>query len=125
MEEQFLEIQLEGRQWLAKGYELLKKELNHQILKDGGPAEQSLNYHRFVLDLYWLAIDFLKKNNLHDCDEFEERLIKAEHFIAAFKDARGRLPSIGDSDDGHAIAPGICPCRTHLNNKKRKIQTFP
>jgi hypothetical protein len=114
----------EGRQWLAKGYQLLKKELAHQILKDGGPVEQSLTYHRFVCDLYWFAIDFLKKNNFYDCDEFEELLIKAEHFIAAFKDARGLLPSIGDSDDGRAIAPSMQPCRTYLNNKKRKIQTF-
>jgi hypothetical protein len=114
----------EGRQWLAKGYELLKKELNHQIEKDGGPAEQSFNYHRFVLDLYRLAIDFLRKNSFFDCEEFEERLIKAENFIAAFKDARGGLPSIGDSDDGHAIAPGISPYRNHPNNRKQKIQTF-
>jgi hypothetical protein len=114
----------EGQQWLAKGHALLKKELDHQIVKDGGPTEQSLNYHRLVLDLYWLAIDFLKRNNLHDCGEFEERLIKAEHFIAAFEDTHGGLPSIGDSDDGQAIAPGICPCRPYPNNKKRKIQTF-
>ena len=114
----------EGQQWLAKGCELLKKELDHQILKDGGPAEQSLNYHRLVIDLYWFALDFLKKNNLYDCDDLEERLINAEHFITAFVDVRGGLPSIGDSDDGHAIAPGMSPCRTHPNNKKRKIQTF-
>jgi hypothetical protein len=114
----------EGQQWLAKGLALLKKELDHQVVEDGGPAEQSLNYHRFVLDLYWLAIDFLKKNNLHDCDELEERLIKAEHFIFAFKDVCGELPSIGDSDDGYAIAPGIFQCRTHPINKKWKIQTF-
>ena len=114
----------EGRKFLEKGIEILKNELDHQILNDGGPAEQSLTYHRFVLDLYWLAIDFLRKNCLHGCDNIEERLIKAEQFIAAFKDLRGRLPSIGDSDDGHAVAPGICPCRKHLNNKKRKIQTF-
>jgi hypothetical protein len=115
---------IEGRQWLAKGYELLKNELDHQILIDGGSAEQSLDYHRFVLDLYWLAIDFLKKNNFYDCDVFEKRLIEAEHFIAAFKDFRGQLPSIGDSDGGHAIGPGIYPCRTHLNTKNLKIQTF-
>ena len=30
-----------------------------QILDDGGPAEQSFSYHRFVLDLYWLAIGIL------------------------------------------------------------------
>jgi len=115
---------VEGRQWLAKGCELLKNELDHQILIDGGPAEQSLDYHRFILDLYWLAIDFLKKNNFYDYDEFEKRLIKAEHFIAAFKDVRGQLPSIGDSDDGHAIGPGIYPCRPHLTDKNLKIQTF-
>jgi len=115
---------LEGRKWLAKGHALLKQELDHQILKDAGPAEQSLNYHRFVLDLYWLAIDFLKKNNLYDIDEFEERLIKAEQFITEFKDSHGWLASIGDSDDGRAIAPGIRPCRTHLNYKKPEVQTF-
>ena len=114
----------EGRKWLAKGHEILKKELKHQIGKDGGPAEQSLNYHRFVLDLYWIAIDFLKKNFLYDCEEFKERLIKAELFITAFKDARGGLPSIGDSDDGNVIAPGISPYRTHPNNNRQKIQTF-
>lgn len=114
----------EGHQWLAEGYQLLKKELANQIFEDGGPAEQSLSYHRFVCDLYWFAIDFLKKNNLYDCEEFEEPLIKAEHFITAFKDAGGGLPSIGDSDDGHAIAPGVHPCRTYPKFKKRKIQTF-
>jgi hypothetical protein len=114
----------EGRQWLAKGHALLKKELNHQIAKDGGPIEQSLNYHRLVLDLCWLAIHFLEKNNFYNCSQLKERLTKAEHFITAFKDAGGGLPSIGDSDDGHAIAPGLYPRRTHTNNKKRKIQTF-
>jgi hypothetical protein len=114
----------EGRQWLSKGHELLKRELVHQIANDGGAAEQSLNYHRFVIDLYWLAIDFLTKNNLHDCADFRERLIKAENFITAFKDAHCRVPSIGDSDDGYAIAPGLRPHRTHPNNNKQKIQTF-
>ena len=114
----------EGRHWLAKGYEILEKELNHQILEDGGPVEQSLNYHRFVIDLYWLAIDFLKENELHDYDEFKERLMKAEHFITAFTDTHGWLPAIGDCDDGHVIAPGIWPHRIQPQNKTPKIQTF-
>jgi hypothetical protein len=114
----------EGSRWLAEGHELLKRELEHQIVKDGGPAEQSLNYHRFVLDLYWLAIDFLRKNNLHDCSSFGKRLTRAEQFMAAFESGCGSLPSIGDSDDGHAIAPGVYPRRPHPDNKKLKIQTF-
>jgi hypothetical protein len=115
----------EGRQWLAKGLELLKIELGHQIMEDGGPSEQSLNYHRLVLDLYWLSINFLKKNGIHVCDEIEDRLTLAEHFITAFKDARGGLPSIGDSDDGHAVGPGLCPHQMPANNMRRKIQIFP
>ena len=114
----------EGRQWLKTGCELLKMELDHQILDDWGPAEQSFNYHRFVLDLYWLSIDFLAKNDLHNCNDFKERLIQAERFITAFEDTRGRLPSIGDSDDGHAIAPGLYPLRIKPDKKNVKIQTF-
>jgi len=114
----------EGQQWFETGIALMKQELAHQILVDGGPAEQSFNYHRFVLDLYWLVIDFLEKNDLHNCNDFKERLIQAERFIIAFEDARGRLPSIGDSDEGHAIAPGIYPRRIIPDKKNGKIQTF-
>lgn len=114
----------EGGEWLNTGKEILKKELYHQILGDGGPAEQSFNYHRFVLDLYWLAIDFLEKNNFYNCSEFKERLTQAEDFMTAFKDPHGRLPSIGDSDDGHAIAPGIRPRRIITDKKDEKLLTF-
>jgi hypothetical protein len=114
----------EGQRWLTEGHELLKKEIDHQILRDGGPAEQSLNYHRFILDLYWLAIDFLEKNRLHDCSGFCKRLIKAEQFMAAFKTWCGGLQAIGDSDDGCAIAPGIYPRRNYPNRKNIKIETF-
>jgi len=113
-----------GCEWLKTGRELLKQELHHQILEDGGPAEHSLNYHRFVLDLYWLAIDFLEENNLYNCDEFKDRLVQAERFIATFKNTSNRLPSIGDSDDGFAVAPGLHPGKTAPNTKNEELQTF-
>ncbi len=101
----------EGRAWLQTGCELLEGEFDHQILEDGGPAEQSLSYHRFVLDLYWLAIAFLEKNDLNSTAGFKPRLIRAESFLRAFEDSNGRLPSIGDCDDGYALAPYIHPRR--------------
>jgi hypothetical protein len=101
----------EGRRWLEAGIELLDGELPHQILADGGPAEQSLNYHRFVLDLYWLAADFIHKNDLGDVSAWQPRLMRGESFLDAFKDHTGHWPSIGDSDDGFAVAPGIVPAR--------------
>ncbi len=96
-----------GRSWLDTGYALLSGELGHQVLDDGGPAEQSLAYHRFVLDLYWLAVGFLKKNKLYECEGFMPHLLRGEEFLDSFRDHSGHLPDIGDSDDGMAIAPGI------------------
>ncbi len=101
----------EGRAWLSRGISLLRQEIRHQILEDGGPAEQSLGYHRFVLDLYWLAVGFLERNALHDCKDLKPRLALGEDFISAFQDDAGNVPDIGDCDGGHAVAPGVAPCR--------------
>ena len=100
-----------GDAWLERGSALLLQELNHQILKDGGPAEQSFSYHRFVLDLYWLAIDFLERNKLRSCDDFRAVAQAGETFLAAMEHGPGCVPAVGDSDDGHAVAPGLSPKR--------------
>jgi hypothetical protein len=113
-----------GAKWLHTGIDILNKELKHQILEDGGPVEQSLSYHRFVLDLYWLAVDFIEKNDLGVTGEMEKRLIKAEEFYGAFMTEKGETPSIGDSDGGFAIAPGISPERTHSRKQGKKINHF-
>ncbi len=99
------------RCWLKRGIELLEQELPHQILKDGGPAEQAFGYHRFVLDIYRLAADFLESNNLRCCNDFKERLLAGEVFLSSFGDTVGNSPAVGDYDDGYAIAPGLFPRR--------------
>jgi len=96
-----------GNLWLAKGISILNSEVKHQILDDGGPAEQSFNYHRFVLDLYWLAVQFLEINNLYRFDELKARLRMGESFLGQICDSSSRTPAIGDSDDGWAIAQGV------------------
>lgn len=114
----------EGKAWISSGIQLLDQEVSHQILDDGGPAEQSLSYHRFLLDLYWLASDFLNKNSLYDCTRWRPRLIVAEEFLEAFKSASGQSVSIGDSDDGLAIAPGIVPARISFHKNQRFCTTY-
>ena len=113
-----------GRRWLDTGITLLDNELNHQIFPDGGPAEQSLNYHRFVLDLYWLAMDFLHKNGLGAVHHWNPRLAAGEFFLSAFEDRQGRFPSIGDSDDGHAVGKGLSPVRGRRNSFEDGCETF-
>jgi hypothetical protein len=114
----------EGQAWLDKGLQLLRQELYHQILDDGGPAEQSFSYHGFVLDLYWLAVDFLEKNHLYDCASWKSRLMLGEAFLSAFEYA-GRLPSIGDSDNGYAIAHSVAPRRPEIATKPQRLRSFP
>jgi hypothetical protein len=102
---------LRGKAWLKTGIRLLNDELSHQILDDGGPAEQSLGYHRFVLDIYWLAMEFIRENNLGKVDHWLPRLKAGEFFLSAFQDRDGQVPAIGDCDDGFAVAPGVMPSR--------------
>ena len=113
-----------GKQWLDTGIKILNRELNHQILEDGGPAEQSLNYHRFVLDLYWLAINFLERNKIYDCRDMKEILVRGEDFLSNFTNISGAILPIGDSDDGFAVAPGIYPERHKSENIKKECRHF-
>jgi hypothetical protein len=122
----------EGQKWITKACCLLDQELYHQILDDGGPAEQSLHYHRFVLDLFWLAISFLESNNLKNCSEWKNRLSKGEKFLNSFLYNGEQTPSIGDSDDGYAVASGLHPARRSLDSVGKsapisglEYETFP
>ena len=116
---------VKGSKWLREGIRLLRQEVTHQILDDGGPAEQSLNYHRFVLDLYWMVVGLLEKNGLYDCRVWKRRLMMGETFMAAVTYEQGNFPAIGDSDDGHAIAPGLMPERPTVVVDDKTYQVFP
>lgn len=113
----------EGRAWLTKGVRLLDQELSHQMLPDGGPAEQSLSYHRFVMDLYWMALNFLGNNNLHDCSSWKKVLKRGEFFLGALSLPDIPFPSIGDGDDGYAFAPGLSPDRRFDSTENQSLRT--
>jgi hypothetical protein len=114
-----------GRLWLETGCHLLEQESRHQIVDDGGPAEQSLSYHRFVLDLYWMAIDFLEKNMLHDCTDMKARVALGEEFLRTFSADGESFPAIGDSDSGRALAPRLSPKRDAKQAVGEGLTRFP
>ncbi|MBW2065614.1 MAG: alginate lyase family protein [Deltaproteobacteria bacterium] len=115
----------QGMAWLERGIQLLRQEISHQVLSDGGPAEQSMAYHRFVLDLYWLAYNFLKVNGIRELDSIVPLLEKGEGFLAHLEPDENGLPSIGDSDDGWAVAPDMHPERANVPRPAPGIYTFP
>ncbi|MFP4474792.1 MAG: alginate lyase family protein [Desulfatibacillaceae bacterium] len=114
-----------GRGWLNLAARLLAAEAGSQIRDDGGPAEQSLAYHRFVLDLYILCADMLEKNGLADGEPLWGRILLGEAFLAAFQSGGGVLPDIGDNDGGHAVAPGWRPARPEVRPAVAGILHFP
>jgi heparinase II/III-like protein len=113
-----------GRAWLKKGLKYLKQELQHQINTDGGPAEQSVHYHRFILDLFWLAIDFCEKNGIDNFQRYKALLLKGEAFSTGFQDVDGTLIPYGDSDNGFAMAPGIKPRVPWSTKQAEELKIF-
>lgn len=105
-----------GKKWLRNGIKILNEQCFQQVLNDGGPVEESLSYHRFVLDLFWFAVDFMENNDLSDSASLKTRLEQGEEFLSAFSDEDNSFPDIGDNDNGHALAPGISP-RPRLGSK--------
>jgi len=114
----------QGGSWLDRGIALLLQELNHQVLPDGGPVEQSFSYHRFVLDLYWLAADFLERNKLRSCADIRSVLRTGEEFLTAMSHSPGVAPPVGDCDDGHAVAPGLSPKREPVTVALQGVSSF-
>jgi uncharacterized heparinase superfamily protein len=47
-------------QWLKKGYRILEKELNRQILSDGGHFERSAMYHSIILEDILDLVNFMR-----------------------------------------------------------------
>ncbi len=100
-----------GREWIKRACEILEQERGHQIRGDGGPGEQSFGYHRMVLDLFWLARDFLTANGLYNCRHWTGELERGEAFLAAVSPNGEEWAAVGDWDGGFALGPDILPIR--------------
>jgi len=100
--------QLKGSdKWLNKGKFILENEIKKQVYADGVAKEQSANYHRFITELYLLAVIIANKNGISFSRDTYARLEKMCEFLMYIMDKNGDLVSMGDSDDGVAIKLNI------------------
>jgi hypothetical protein len=94
-----------AERWRDLGLSLLEKEADHQVLPDGGGAEQAFGYLRFGVDLYRLVVVLL----IHYEQPIPPALREAAHrggcFLSSVANPKGEIPPVGDSDDGHALSP--------------------
>jgi hypothetical protein len=89
---------MEQRQCLYR--DRVRREILHQVYEDGGDYEASTGYHVLVTQLFTTALLLMRAAGLEAGVQYERRLIRMFNFIAEIADERGRLPHVGDCDDG-------------------------
>jgi hypothetical protein len=93
----------EAAKWTKKGLALMDSEADHQILSDGGGAEQTMWYLRFILDLYGTAINLLLAKQQAVPERMMAAWRRGTDFLSHFCSKAGNLADIGDRDDGWAL----------------------
>lgn len=89
-----------ARAWETFARRGLEKEMEVQVLPDGADYESSVPYHRLVTEL------FLGPCRLADClgrpmsSGFRQKLAGMVDFLAGVARPDGRMPQVGDADDG-------------------------
>lgn len=85
--------------WMEKGKKYLEKEAQWQIYEDGSYIQNSMNYHRLVLQMYTWVLRLGEINKDEFSDELKTLLKKSTYFLYQhqLKD-NGRVPNYGAND---------------------------
>jgi len=102
-----------GKKWKSFAIKGLKKELQKQVYYDGADFEASTCYHRLVLELFFYSAFFSIKNSPEFKEdnfievgknifgkEYIEKLYKMFEFTLYALKPNGKMPQIGDNDNG-------------------------
>jgi Heparinase II/III-like protein/Heparinase II/III N-terminus len=105
-----------AKTWRDLGVTALTEEMQRQVHPDGVDYESSTAYHRFVLELFTSAALLCRMNNIDLAEEFWKKLEKMYSFTLYATRQDGKVPQVGDSDDGrlHILSDyGECDKRDH------------
>jgi hypothetical protein len=102
--------------WLAVGREIVEQEIIRQTTADGVDFEQSTAYHRLVLECFVTSYELLKRHGHTVPLDSLTRLERMCEFVQAYTKPDGRVPLIGDADDGRVQmlgTPGVNGVNDH------------
>jgi hypothetical protein len=97
--------------WREFGLREMLREMDKQVLDDGGDFESSTGYHRFVLELYLYTFILCRANEVEVEKRYWEKLRGMLSYMRAYLRPDGRAPLIGDSDGGQ-----VFPVQAHDAN---------
>lgn len=89
-----------GDRWRARGRDWLEQEMRVQVLPDGADYESSVPYHRLVAELFFAGSRLALNDGAALSADYDNRLRAMMEFQHAVLRPDGRLPQIGDADDG-------------------------
>lgn len=89
--------------WLATGLHHLESEIFRQVRSDAVHSEQSIAYHRFFLDQYYLVNALLLANGRALSPSTLDRMQRMTQFLLDLLHPDGSVPLFGDCDDARAI----------------------
>jgi Heparinase II/III-like protein/Heparinase II/III N-terminus len=84
----------------ARYTRLLEQEILHQVYEDGGDFEASTGYHVLVTQMFLIAYRIMLASGIAPSASFVQRLRAMFHWMTLLADKEGRLPNVGDCDDG-------------------------
>jgi len=90
----------EARQWREFGIKELVNEINKQVYDDGMDFEASTCYHRLALELFFYPALLCRLNGIDLPKSFINKLKKMFDFVLYVLKPNGRMPQIGDNDNG-------------------------
>src|SRR5690349_19688579 len=90
-------------QWGERCRNILEEECHRQNAPDGGNREQAFGYQTFVLDFLLLAGLAARARGEDFAPVYWRRVEVMIDFLASMTDVAGRLPMIGDADDGRVV----------------------
>jgi hypothetical protein len=88
---------------VRRGLRRLRVELRRQLYADGVPYEGAIPYIRFDLDFLTLLALALRGTGRAIPPWLLEAVDKIAGSLSALADAKGRIPPIGDGDDGRVL----------------------
>lgn len=97
-----------------RGLGRLQRELLEQVHPDGVSAEQAFGYVPFVWELALLALDAAECAGEQVRPEVWQRLGRSLEFMRTVRLPDGRVPQVGDEDDGRVLLAWDGPSRLDL-----------
>lgn len=94
----------ETRALRVRAKEILEEEIAKQFATDGVNLEQAFCYHKFSLEFLLASLFCGEANRDGFSPAFLARMLAAIEFMAAMTDCSGRVPPVGDSDDGKVFS---------------------